>query len=423
MIDQRFRVDKDLLQSHIDELGNIGLDSDSGVLFRPVYSAAWLEARDMLEKWMLSAGLTTRVDSAGNLFGRLDGHLDGPVVLSGSHLDTVRNGGKYDGALGIHAALAAVSAIVDSGEKPRRPIEVVALCEEEGSRFTSPMWGTQAILGRISDGQLDELVDEAGVSIGEAMESVGLPKDRIHEAARSDLGAFIELHIEQGGILEGDGVALGIVDAIAGQRHLNISVSGHQNHAGTTPMDLRFDALTCAAEMFLAIERIAGELGRPAVATVGQVTVEPGSRNVIPGMVTFTVDARHPEVALLNALTEEIEKSIEAIGRSRNVSVVTEEIFYREPTPMDRRLVAAIGNIASQHGVSAQLMPSGAGHDSQLFASAIPTAMLFTPSVGGISHSPLEFTHIDMIVPCTEVLAGLLWALAAEVGTESVLPH
>lgn len=408
---QQFTVDSELLHSHIEELGAIGLDPTSGELFRPVYSHSWLTARNKLEDWMSEAGLEVRVDAVGNLFGRLPGETDAPVVLSGSHLDTVRNGGRYDGALGIHAALSAISAIAASGSLPRRPIEVVALCEEEGSRFTSPMWGTQAILGLIPAGAEERLTDEDGVTIATAMQQVGLTADRIREAARHDIDAFVELHIEQGGTLESDRIALGVVDAIAGLRNLNVTVRGGQNHAGTTPMDLRADPLTASAEMMIAVERTAREIGRPAVATVGQVSVAPGSRNVIPGEVTFTVDSRHPDEEKLDRMLEALETRLTAIGEARQVSVDLDPIFYRAPTPMNAEIARLIGEVADELGVSHHLMPSGAGHDSQLFATAVPTGMIFTPSIGGISHSPREFTPIEMITPCTEVLADVLWRL------------
>lgn len=412
MTPQKFVLDSELLQSHIEELGTVGLDPISGELFRPVYSQSWLMARNKLEKWMSAAGLDVRVDAVGNLFGRLPGETDAPVVLSGSHLDTVRNGGRYDGALGIHAALAAVSAIASSGRMPRCPIEVVALCEEEGSRFTSPMWGTQAILGLIPPGVEERLKDEDGVTIGTAMQEVGLTPGRIKEAVRQDIGAFVELHIEQGGTLESDEIALGVVDAISGQRHLNVTVRGTQNHAGTTPMDLRADALAAAAEMMLALERIARELRRPAVATVGFVSVKPGSRNVVPGEVTFTVDIRHPSEEALNGMIEAMQAELTAVGNARQISTDIESIFYRAPTPMSPAIARLIGKVADELGVNHHAMPSGAGHDSQLFATQVPTGMIFTPSIGGISHSSMEFTPIEMITPCAEVLAEVLWRLA-----------
>lgn len=408
------RIDEVVLQHHIDRLGAIGVDEE-GALFRPVYSQPWLEARALLEQWMRDAGLTSRVDAVGNLFGRLDGtDPSRPVVLSGSHIDTVRNGGKYDGALGVHAALAAVSAIVERGVPPTSPIEVVALCEEEGSRYTSPLWGTQAILGVTAAGAVDQLIDIEGVTIADAMRGVGLDPARLGDARRSDIGTFVELHIEQGAILENEAIALGVVEVITGQRHFVVTVNGMQNHAGTTPMNLRTDALTGAAEMVVAIERIARERGRPTVATVGRLELTPGSRNVIPGMTEFTIDIRNPDGPTLDAFVEGVREAIIGIAAARGlrVDIVEEVASASQPVPMNPAIRTAISDASTRLGVSWRPMVSGAGHDSQLFARHIPTGMIFTPSARGISHSPEEFTPLEQIVPCVLVLAETLWALA-----------
>lgn len=413
MTTRLFEIDLVALERRIDELGRIGEDPETG-LFRPIYSAPWLEARELLRRWMDEAGLKTRVDAAGSLFGRLDGAEDGAVTLTGSHFDTVRNGGKYDGALGIHAGISALAAIVRSGRVPRRPIEVVALCEEEGSRFTDPMWGTQAILGMIEPGTPETLFDMDGVSMTEAMAAAGLDAALLPSARRDDIGAFVELHIEQGGVLERDGIPLGIVEAITGQRHISVTVLGRQNHAGTTPMTMRNDALVGAAEMFVEIERIALDEGAAAVATVGSVEVLPGSRNVVPGSVTFTVDMRAPVAVQLDRLGQRVADAAEEIATRRGLTLQRHEIFHHAPVMMNFALRDVIARTAAGNGVISRLMPSGAGHDSQLFAQRVPTAMIFTPSIDGVSHSPLEFTPIEMIGPCVEVLASTVWALASQ---------
>jgi allantoate deiminase len=408
-----FAIDVALLERQIDELGEIG--KAHGQLFRPVYGDAWRSARDRVDLWMREAGLRTHVDAVGNLFGRLEGHGDLPAILSGSHLDTVRNAGKYDGALGIHAALAAVRAIARTGQIPQRPLEVVALCEEEGSRFANPMLGTQAILGLLSLAE-GGIVDEDGTSIVDAMRSNDLDPAAIASARRDDIGAFIELHIEQGGVLHRDGVALGIVEKITGQRHLVCAVHGQQNHAGTTPMDLRSDALAGSCEGIVRIEQLARSMGSPTVVTVGVLTVCPGSRNVVPGQVSFTVDARHPDPATLDDLVRAVGRTLSEVGSRRGLAVHVDEIAasHRQPVQMNQRLCRLIGACAERLSVSARGMVSGAGHDSQVFAAHVPTAMIFTPSIGGISHSPAEYTPIEMVEPCVRVLADVLWCAGNE---------
>lgn len=411
---RHFDIDADQLLGRIEALGEVGRD-DTGALFRGVYDQSWLAARDQLEQWMNELGLQTRIDAVGNLFGRVDGTDDGaPVILTGSHIDTVRNGGKYDGALGVHAAMSAVGAIAAAGAAPRRSIEVVALCEEEGSRFTSPLWGTQAMLGLIEPDVPASLVDVDGVSMTDAMRAVGLDPLRIPEARRADLGAFVELHIEQGGILEHEQVAAGVVTAITGQRHLVVTVLGKQNHAGSTPMDMRADALRGAAQMIVDIERIARERGRPAVATVGRLNLTPGSRNVIPGEVQFTVDIRFPDPDGLASLQREIESAARAAAADRGLDVKIDDVIQSAQTPveMNSEIQELITAAAAELQVSSIPIVSGAGHDSQLFAQHVPTAMIFTPSRDGISHSPKEYTPIEQIVPPVRVLASVLWELA-----------
>lgn len=289
---------------------------------------------------------------------------------------------------------------------------MVALCEEEGSRFTDPMWGTQAMLGMIADGTPDALVDEDGVTIAEAMASVGLDARELPSARRDDIACFVELHIEQGGVLEAEGIPMGIVTAITGQRQLSVEVTGKQNHAGTTPMDMRADALVGAALLIAEVESAARELGRPAVATVGMIQASPGSRNVVPGAVSFTVDLRSTDEEQMAEMTRAIEAAAVAIGETRRLDCKVTEVSYHHPVAMSESVRAVIAQVATAAEVTASPMPSGAGHDSQLFAERVPTAMIFTPSVDGISHSPLEFTPIEQIQPCVEVLAGVLWALA-----------
>lgn len=406
------KIDDGRLERWIHGLGEIGRD-EHGSLFRPVYGTEWLAARDKIETWMGEVGLSTRVDEVGNLYGRLDGETSEPVILSGSHIDTVRNGGKYDGALGVLAALAAVAGIREQFGTPRVPIEVVALCEEEGSRFPKSYFGSRAICHEVDPTEPDDLVDGDGTSIGRAMSEVGLDAGKIADAARDDIAAFVELHIEQGRIMEDAGYPLGVVRSITGIWQLSVELTGRQDHAGTTPMDLRRDALAGSAEAMHRIEELARSMGRPAVATVGQVFLDPGSTNVVPGVVRFTLDLRHGELEPGLRLVEGVRSVLREVAEARGLDLHVDVVNEHHPVPLDEGVGEAIRRAAEIEAVAAHAMISGAGHDSQVFSCHVPTAMIFTPSRDGISHSPDEFTPIEEITPCVRVLGRTLWLLAS----------
>lgn len=404
-------VDASALQHSIEVLGAIGQQPGGGIV-RPVYSPAWLEAREQLATFMRAAGLDVRGDAMGNLFGRLHGDDESQTILTGSHFDTVPFGGKYDGALGILAAIIALQALREKLGKPRRSLEVVALSEEEGSRFPSHCWGTKGMLGRIDPVEFDMARDAQGITIAEAMRAVGLPPERYREAIRTDLAAFFEMHIEQGRILFDEGINLGIVTAITGLQHQRITVKGRADHAGTTPMDLRQDALQGAAQMALDVTHLVEQAGRPAVATMGRWEVKPGAVNVVPGEVGFSVDLRHPEEETLQRLSAAIQARCEAIAQERHLFISIEVTGKSLPQKMDPGLQAELVKAAGACGASWKWMPSGAGHDSQIIARHLPTAMLFVPSVEGRSHSPAEYTPIEDAARGASVLATALSLLA-----------
>src|SRR5207247_10342024 len=250
------RIDGALLEQRLDELYKIGTEPGGGV-YRPLYGSAWAEAGDCVERWMKKAGLEARRDAVGNLWGRLDGTKKGKVIVTGSHIDTVRRGGRLDGALGIVAGLTAVEALLEEKGKPRRTLEVVAICEEEGSRFATNLWGSRAIVGAI---------DAVDGDMAVAMRERGLDPSTISTAARDDIDTFVELHIEQGAVLDASGKPLAVVSAIVGTAHLEVDVTGRPDHAGTTPMGLRQDALAGAAAMIQAVESTARSRAAPAGA-------------------------------------------------------------------------------------------------------------------------------------------------------------
>jgi allantoate deiminase len=408
-------IDSSKLQARIDQLGFIGVHPNGG-LFRTLYDDGWVEAMALLRRWMEEAGLTVRFDAVGNLWGRIDGTGDGPenskAIVTGSHVDTVRQGGKYDGALGVHMAIMAVQALLDNAGRPKRPLEVLVTCEEEGSRFACSFWGARAIVGRVGADEPERIADVDGVTIGAAMRQRGFDPATIAEAERHDLAAFVEAHIEQGAILEREGYPLGVVSSITGQRWIQVTVSGVQNHAGTTPMDLRRDALAGAVSMIEQIRAAALQMGRPAVATVGRIQAFPGGTNIVPGRCEFSLDTRHAEPEPRRQLLAEIEPIIQQVARDRELDVTTDVLMDHDPVPMHAGIRGEIEASIKALGLQYLVMPSGAGHDSEILAPRVPTAMLFVPSKDGKSHTPEEYTPVEWAVPGVRVLAGTLHRLA-----------
>ena len=394
------RIDGALLEPRLDELYAIGAQPEGGA-YRPLYGPAWAAAVDLVQKWMKDAGLETRHDAVGNLWGRAEGA--GKAIVTGSHIDTVRHGGRLDGALGIVAGLTAVQALLKDKGKPRRPLEVVAICEEEGSRFATNFWGSRAITGAI---------DTVDAEIAAAMRECGLDPTKIATAARDDIDTFVELHIEQGSVLESARTPLAVVSAIVGTAQLEVTVIGRPDHAGTTPMDLRLDALAGAAAMVQAVESIAKSLGKPAVATVGKLAALPDQINVVPGKVIFTVDLRHSDLGGRRALEERIRSLCATISQERRLGLAIRTLQEKPPVAMHPDLRALLARAAKECGVKATEMVSGAGHDAQILAARCKVGMLFVPSVGGRSHCPEESTNPEHLRLGTEVLARSLELLA-----------
>jgi allantoate deiminase len=405
------QIDASLLSRYRETLGAIGWQPQGGIV-RPVYSPAWVQAREQLAQWMRAAGLEVYGDAVGNLFGRLGGNEEDGTILTGSHFDTVPFGGTFDGALGILAGLVALRALREQAGQPRSPLEVVALCEEEGSRFQAHYWGTRAILGLIGADELERLRDEQDISIAEAMRSVGLAPERYREAVRRDLTAFLELHIEQGRVLYEEGIHLGIVEAIVGLHHRQITVRGRADHAGTTPMDMRRDALQGTAHMAIEITRLVEQEGRPAVVTLGRWSVKPGAVNVVPEEVSFSLDVRHPDEDTKQRLVTAMLARCETIAHERGLLVSSEITHESRPSKMDAGLQSVLIQAADICKASWKAMPSGAGHDSQEMARHLPTAMLFVPSLEGRSHSPAEYTSPEDAARGATVLATALYQLA-----------
>src|SRR2546428_1580518 len=377
-----------------------GPDGGGGT-YRPLYGPAWAAAGERVERWMKDAGRETRRDAVGNIWGRVEG--SGKSIVTGSHIDTVRRGGRLDGALGIVAGLTAVETLLKARGKPRRTLEVVAICEEEGSRFSTNFWGSRAITGTI---------DTVDPEIAAAMRERGLDPARVSSAARDDIDTFVELHIEQGAVLESSGTPLAVVSAIVGTAHLELTVTGRADHPGTPPMELRRDAMAGAAAMIQAVESIARSLGAPAVATVGKIRAEPDQINVVPGRVGFTVDLRHADPGARRALEERTRSLCRTIAAERGLELEVRVLHERPPVPMHAEVRAVLTRAAQECGVQATELVSGAGHDAQILAARCKVGMLFVPSVGGRSHCPEEHTDPGHLELGARVLVRTLELLA-----------
>jgi allantoate deiminase len=398
----------------LEELAVYGSEKRGGVT-RLLYTPEWSAAQTFLSDRMAAIGFQPRFDRVGNLIGRLQGRKESSkTILTGSHIDTVRSGGKYDGAYGVAAALIAAGFLKETYGAPRRTIEIVSFCEEEGSRFPLAYWGSGSMTGFHTMDYASIIFDPQGVSLKDAMESSGFGGEDLQDARREDLEAFIEVHIEQGIMLDRTGDQIGVVETIAGQRRYIVNVIGETNHAGTTPMSMRRDALAASTEMMLMLEKAALKAGEPLVATVGRIKVLPNIPNVISGSVEFTLDIRHTSETLLTGFCDAVLGTIQAIADRRDVEIGINSVLQSRPAPMDPVLTGRLERLCGENGISYRRMMSGAGHDAQVFTSVCPTAMIFVPSRDGVSHSPDEYTESDDLALGVCLLAETLYELAYE---------
>jgi hydantoinase/carbamoylase family amidase len=338
--------------------------------------------------------------------------------VAGSHLDTVPSGGRFDGTLGVFAAVRAVELLRQRGLQPSRPVWIVAFMDEEGSRFGASMFGSRAFAGEDVSDLLDR-ADADGVTVAAAMRALGHdPGATAGARAIDDVAAYLELHIEQGPVLERSGDDVGAVTAIAGLVRLEARFTGQANHAGTTPMDMRSDALVAAARAVTAIRDAANAVGEGAVATVGSIGAAPGAYNVVPGEARISVDLRCPEAPALARLEGEVRSRVDQIASEERIALDIAEVHRLDPTPLDLRLVEAVESSARDEQASVRRMASGAGHDAMVLARHVPAGMLFVPSRGGISHNPDEHTPDEACELGARVLAGAI-AAAVEVDWES----
>jgi allantoate deiminase len=405
-------VDAALVERLLFELAGDGAYGETGV-WRTVYTPEWVAAQDRVAGWLAEAGLEARRDAVGNVWGKLAGSEDGPVIATGSHVDSQAPGGRYDGALGVIAGVVALRTLRERFGVPRHTLETVSLCEEEASRFhATNFWGSRAIVGEISPDEPDLIRDRNGTTIGEAMRSVGLDPQRIPEAKRGDLDTWIELHIEQGPILEAEGLPVGVVDTITAIRHYVIELRGRSDHAGARPMHGRLDPIAGFAEIVNAVIHVALESGAPAVTTVGRVEVEPNLPSAVPDKVTFTLDSRHPEQTAVKAQHARQEELMREIADRRGLEISWTRPLDLPASPSDPTVVDALERAAEEQGIAFRRMHSGAGHDTQNIAKIAKTAMVFARSKGGRSHTPEEFTSVEDAVAAIRVLTATLYRLA-----------
>ncbi|EPX2490435.1 allantoate amidohydrolase [Klebsiella michiganensis] len=401
------------VMARADELAAISETPDA--LTRVYLSPQHLEANQRAARWMTQAGMTVWQDSVGNICGRYEGEQEGaPAILLGSHLDTVRNAGRYDGMLGVLAAIEVVHGLHQQGRRLKQAIEIVGFCDEEGTRFGITLLGSRGITGTWPESWLAQ-TDADGVSVAQAMVLAGLDPARIHLAARrpEEIAAYLELHIEQGPCLEQEGLALGVVEAINGARRLNCRFTGEAGHAGTVPMSHRKDALAAAAEWMVRVETLTREQGGNRVATVGTLRCAPGAVNVIPGDVTLTLDIRGPHDQPLDALLDTLLNEAQAIASRRQLRFSAEEFYRIAATACDSGLQQVLSEAVQAVQGRSLTLPSGAGHDAIAMAERWPSAMLFVRCKGGISHHPAESVTADDVALAIAAYSRAVSALDA----------
>jgi N-carbamoyl-L-amino-acid hydrolase len=399
-------MSSDDLQALLDRLSRFGGRGDGGV-DRPAFSPVCEEATRWLIGEMRSRGLTVRRDTAGNVIGRI-GPAGAPAVVIGSHIDTVPGGGQFDGALGVMAGLAAAKRLAPEVARSARSLEVISFADEEGAFGLT--FGSRVMAGRIQTAEVEAARNRAGEKLADALRAVGGDPSDLDAARRerSEIAAYLELHIEQGPVLETAGLDIGAVEAIVGIDALEVTLEGEANHAGTTPMELRRDALKAAAE---AISACHGLRSGATTLNYGALTVAPGATNIVPARVTLTQEIRSADAAAIETLKQSCASTFAAAARQNNVKLAMRHISYDPPALMDPTLVALVEQEAHGLGLTAQRMASGAGHDAQCLADIAPAVMIFVPSLGGLSHNPKEFSTPAQCAKGCEVLTAVARSL------------
>jgi N-carbamoyl-L-amino-acid hydrolase len=404
------QIDSARLWASIHETAQFGATAKGGVR-RLTLSAEDKQVRDWFRKACEAAGLEVHVDALGSQFGLRKGRdMSKLPVGIGSHLDTQPTGGKYDGILGTLGALEVIRTLNDAGIETETPICIANWTNEEGSRYAPAMMASAAYVGDFTVEDILARKDADGISVGEALDQIGYRGET--KVGTQKFSSFVELHIEQGPILEAEGKTIGVVDSGQGVLWFDGRIVGFESHAGSTPMPLRRDALMTLSEFALGLEQIALKLGPKAVATIGEAVIKNPSRNVIPGEIAFTIDTRSADAAILGTLERELRAAAAEIGARRKVEVTLDKVWHKPPTHFDAKLVDAVENAANALGYSNRRITSGAGHDACNLNTIIPAAMVFVPCKDGISHNELEDATQADCAAGTNVLMHTVLAIA-----------
>jgi N-carbamoyl-L-amino-acid hydrolase len=414
-VSENLRIDLDRLLARLDALAQVGAIEGGGVS-RLALTDADKAGRDLVVSWMKAQRLAVTIDRIGNIVGTRAGREAGPAVMTGSHIDTVATGGRYDGNLGVLAGLEVIAVLDEAGIETRRPLAVGVFTNEEGVRFQPDMMGSG-----VHQGALD--LDEMLASVGVDGTALGENLDRIGYAGETDCGsirarAFVELHIEQGPVLEERGITIGAVEGVQGISWNEWTLTGVSNHAGTTPMRLRHDAGYAAAAIACAARDLARDMGGDQVATVGALTLMPNLINVVAKGAVLTVDLRNTDEALLQEAEARLETAVARIAEDEGIGAARRSLARFEPVDFDPEMIDLVAATAERLGHSVRRMPSGAGHDAQMFAPNCPTAMIFVPSRDGISHNVAEYTTPEELRAGADILLQVLLVKANEDGHE-----
>ncbi len=406
------RIDGDRLQRRIEALGEVGAvmgpNGERGCA-RLALTDADRDGRDLVVTWMRDLGLTVEIDQIGNVFATLPGADPSLApVMTGSHIDTVRTGGRFDGNLGVLAGLEVVETLMSSDVQTDRGITVAFFTDEEGARFAPDMLGSLAYVGGIGiEDALDIRAADDGARLGDELDRIGYRGARPVPAI-SFPHCFVELHIEQGPLLEDAGVTIGVVEGVQGISWTELTITGQSAHAGTTPMRLRHDPLYAAARIAAFVRDLTIELGGDQVATVGRMDIHPNLVNVVPSTVTMTVDLRNTSERDLRVAEQRLVEFVEIVAADEGIDVERRSLARFEPVSFDPGMVRSVDDTAVALGYSTHRMSSGAGHDAQMLARVCPTSMIFTPSVAGLSHNIAEYTEPDDIVAGANVLLHVI---------------
>lgn len=406
----RPRIDGERLLWRLAALAEIGATGDGGVC-RLALTDADRDGRDLVVSWMRDLDLRVEIDALGNVVGTWPADAIDPPVMMGSHIDTVRTGGRYDGNLGVLAALEVIETVQRSGLALTTPLAAAFFTDEEGSRFAPDMLGSLVRVGGLSTEEaLDIRAVDDGATVGDELARIGYAG--VVPCPAAPPAAYVELHIEQGPVLERDRISIGAVTGVQGISWTEYVIEGQSNHAGTTPMSMRRDPTVVAAEITTFVHRLALELGDPQVATVGRLELHPNLVNVIAARATLTVDVRNTDDSLLADVEARIADFVHEVAAREGTGVTATTLARFEPVQFDERVVALVESTAQQADLSVRRMPSGAGHDAQMFARVCPSGMVFVPSIGGISHNPAENTAAPDLIAGANVLLDVVLAIA-----------